>query len=122
MAHAINWFEIPATDLERAKKFYSEVMQIEMEVQDMMGIKMAIFPMDEGDICGALCQGEMFTPSQTGTVVYLNCGDDLTPHISRVEAAGGKVVVPKTLITEEIGYFAVFTDTEGNNVAMHSIG
>lgn len=122
MAHTINWFEIPAANLDRAKKFYSEVMQIEMPVQEIMGIKMAFFPMEEGEVSGSLCEGEMFTPSKTGTVVYLNCGDDLSLQLSRVEAAGGKIVVPKTLITEEIGYFAVFTDTEGNNIAFHSKG
>ena len=34
----------------------------------------------------------------------------------------GKVLIPKTHITDEIGYMAFFEDTEGNVVAMHSQG
>ena len=121
MANSINWFEIPATDLQRAKKFYSAVMEIEMPEQEISGMKMAFFPYEEGDVSGALVEGEMFKPSADGAVVYLNCGEDLSPYLSRVETAGGKVVMPRTLVTEEIGSIAMFIDSEGNRIALHSL-
>ncbi|MFA8342640.1 MAG: VOC family protein [Rhodothermaceae bacterium] len=122
MANVVNWFEIPAKDLQRAKKFYSEVFDVEMSEHEMQGFKMAFFPMEENEIGGGLCEGEGYEPSKTGVKVYFNCGDDLSVQLSRVEAAGGEIVMPKTLITEEIGYMAFINDTEGNGVAFHSKG
>ncbi len=122
MGNAINWFEIPAEDFSRAIKFYSEVLQVEMPVQKMMGIEMAFFPMDPGDrsVGGAVVYGEEYQPGRNGVLIYLNGGEDLDDPLSRVEKAGGKIVTPKTLINEEIGYFAIFWDSEGNRVALHS--
>ncbi len=120
MANAINWFEIPAANFDRAKKFYSEVLDAELPVNEMMNVKMAFFPMERGSVGGAVCAGEGYTPSTDGAKIYLNGGEDLSAPLSRVEAAGGKVVMPKTKISDEIGYFAIFMDTEGNQVAFHS--
>jgi predicted enzyme related to lactoylglutathione lyase len=55
-------------------------------------------------------------------MAYLNGGDNLKPILGRVEKSGGKIVIPKTEITPEIGCFSVFEDTEGNHVALHSKG
>ena len=121
MANAINWFEIPVTDIERASNFYSQVLDAELQKQEVMGTQMAFLPMGGQDgVGGALCQSEMHKPSQEGAVVYLNGGTDLSNPLSRVENAGGKVVMPKTKISDEIGYMAFFTDTEGNKLAFHS--
>lgn len=121
MANAINWFEIPADDFDRAKNFYSKVFDAELAAQDMAGTKMAFLPTEgEGAVGGAVCTGEMHKPSPAGAVLYLNGGDDLSTPLSRVEEAGGKVTMPKTKISDEIGYMAFFTDTEGNNLAFHS--
>ncbi len=121
MANIINWFEIPATDFDRAVKFYSEVLGGEIQQQEMMGTKMGFLPMEgEGGVGGAICAGENYKPSSDGAKLYLNGGEDLSLQLSRVEAAGGKVIMPKTKITDEIGYMAFFIDTEGNNVAFHS--
>ena len=124
MANALNWFEIPAANFERATKFYSKIFQIEMPVNNMGGINMAFFPGDgmKGEVSGAVCFGEMYQPSDSGTMVYLNGGADLAKVLGRVEGAGGKVVVPKTKINDEVGYFAIFMDSEGNRVALHSMG
>lgn len=121
-ANAINWFEIPAKDINRAMKFYETVFDIKMEVMDMMGMKMSGFPYEPmgGKVGGALVQGEMHKPGMDGTVIYMNANPDLAPALSRVEKAGGKVLMPKTQITPEIGYMAFFVDTEGNRMAMHS--
>jgi predicted enzyme related to lactoylglutathione lyase len=122
MANAINWFEIPTNDFDRAKKFYSEILASNIEEMDMGGFKMGMLPAGEGGIGGAIVKGEGCVPSENGTMVYLNAGADLAPILTRIEEAGGKVVMPKTMITEEIGYMATFTDTEGNRVALHSQG
>lgn len=123
-SNSLNWFEIPATDLERAKKFYSKVFAVEMSpVQEMTGIKMISFPMEmgSGKVSGALVKSEMHKPSsEGGAVLYLNANPSIQEVIGRVEAAGGKVVMPKTQISPEIGYMAFFTDSEGNRVGLHA--
>ena len=120
MANAINWFEIPASNFDRAKNFYSSIFATEMATDTIMGNQMAFFTTTDGGVGGAVCQGEAYKPSAEGTVPYLNGGNDLAPVLDRVEAAGGKVVLPKTQISEEIGYMAIFFDTEGNKIALHS--
>ncbi len=120
MANAINWFEIPAANFERARSFYCTVFAADLPVENMMGIQMAFLPADRQSVGGAICAGEGYKPSADGAKIYLNGGEDLSEPLSRVEKAGGKVVVPKTKISDEIGYFAVFIDTEGNQVAFHS--
>jgi predicted enzyme related to lactoylglutathione lyase len=120
MSNAVNWFEIPVTDLARAKSFYSAVLQGEVREESMSGRAMAILPYGEGGVGGALVSGGPDLPSPQGTVVYLNAGDDLDGALARVEAAGGKVLMGKTRISEDIGSIARFVDTEGNRVALHS--
>jgi hypothetical protein len=120
MANAINWFEIPAANYERATKFYATVLGVELPQNELMGKKMSFLPMSDGGIGGAVCYGEGYKPSVDGVLPYLNGGSDLNNYLTRVEPAGGKVVTPKTKITDEIGYFAIFMDTEGNKIAFHS--
>lgn len=122
MQNMINWFEIPAADFNRAVKFYNAVMDTNIEGMEMGGSMMGMFPLaqDAPGVGGAIVSGEMYTPSGDGTKVYLYCPNDLQPFLDRVEPNGGQVIVPKTLITEDIGYFAMFVDTEGNVVALHS--
>jgi predicted enzyme related to lactoylglutathione lyase len=123
-SNALNWFEISATDIDRAKKFYEEILGIEMEVQEMMGMKMAYFPADmmNGKVGGGLVESPYHTPSAQGARIYLNGNPDLAVALDKVEAAGGQVAMPKTKISDEIGYMANFMDTEGNLVALHSNG
>ena len=122
MASAINWFEIPASDIERAAKFYGTIFDTTLSIGEATpGFKMAMFPAEEGT-GGALLHGDGYTPSsREGTVVYLNGGDDLSNVLNRVEGAGGQVTMPKTAIGEH-GFVAFFTDTEGNKVGLHSVG
>lgn len=122
MQNMINWFEIPAADISRAKKFYQSVLDCEMNETEMFGTKMAFLPGDGSNVSGAIVQGEDYAPASQGTLIYLNGGDNLDNALSKVEAAGGKVIVPKTQISPEMGYFAIFFDTEGNKMALHSIG
>ncbi|MPQ47534.1 VOC family protein [Marinifilum sp. N1E240] len=120
--HAFTWVEIPVTDFERAKKFYSKIFDFEMPQEQMGKDLMGFFQYDfeNGGVGGAIVKGEMYKPGNTGTMAYLDGGADLNIVLNRIEDAGGKVQVPKTQITPEIGFFAIFSDTEGNRVALHS--
>lgn len=118
--NSLNWFEIPVSDIKRAKSFYEKVFNIEMYGESMMG--MAYFPMEPGNgkASGGLVQGDGYKPSLDGSKIYLNANPDMSEALGRVEAAGGKITMPKTKISDEIGYMAFFVDTEGNGMAMHS--
>jgi uncharacterized protein len=121
MTNAINWFEIPAADFNRAKKFYETVLAVEM-LMPFPGMKYAMFPADmqSGGIGGGLVEEQGYEPSQTGALVYLNGGEDLDGPLSKVEAAGGRIILPKTSLGDN-GFMAQFIDTEGNKVAFHSM-
>lgn len=115
------WFEIPVVDMARAVKFYDAVLATQLQVQKDTAVPMAMFPGDEGyGSAGALIQMPALKPGANGTIVYLNGGEDLQPALDRVEPAGGRVLVKKTLINESVGYFAVFLDTEGNRLGLFS--
>ena len=120
--NSLNWFEIPATDIHRAKKFYEEIFGIEMIHMSMMGMEMAAFPSEPGNgkASGCLCQSPFHKPSQDGSIIYLNANPDMSSILAKVEAAGGKIAMPKTSISPEIGNMAFIIDTEGNRVALHS--
>jgi predicted enzyme related to lactoylglutathione lyase len=122
--NTLNWFEIPVTDFDRAKKFYETVFGISMYVMDFGGFKMGMFPSEPGNgkLTGAIVKGEWYKPSQDGTLVYLNANPDLQIALDKIEAAGGKVLRPKTQISPEYGNMAMFIDTEGNRLALHSNG
>ena len=120
--NSINWFEIPVTDISRAKSFYETIFGIEMPQREMMGMQMAFFPTEDmnGKVSGSLIQGPMHKPSADGAKLYLNGNPDLAGVLAKVEPAGGKVVMPKTKISDEIGFMAFFIDLEGNTMALHS--
>ena len=121
-ANSLNWFEIPATDIKRAKQFYEAIFGIQMEQQEMMNMKMAFFPYQpqSGKASGALCESDYHKPSMDGAIIYLNGNPDLKTVLDKIESAGGRVIMPKTQITPEIGYMAFFVDSEGNRLALHS--
>jgi predicted enzyme related to lactoylglutathione lyase len=122
-ANALNWFEIPAKDITRAKKFYENIFATKMEdMPEMMGMKMTSFPaeMGNGKVSGAIAQSDMHKPSTDGAVVYLNANPSIQNVLDRIEKAGGKVVMPKTQISPEIGHMAFFIDSEGNKVGLHA--
>lgn len=122
--NVISWFEIPVANLERAVAFYERIMATKLTPDDSFpGMKMAVFPHDKGDgVSGALFQFEQARPHADGVRIYLNGGNDLGLILARVEAAGGAIVMPKTLIREDIGHIGMFSDTEGNIVGLHSMG
>lgn len=122
--NALNWFEIPVNDTARAKKFYETVFAIQMDTREIRGMEKTFFPGDpqsgSGKVSGALVKGGNFRPSAEGAVVYLNANPVIQTVIDRIEKAGGKITMPKTLISKEIGYMAFFSDSEGNAVALHA--
>jgi predicted enzyme related to lactoylglutathione lyase len=118
--NALNWFEIPVTEVDRAKKFYEAIFDITMQSIDMMGMQMAMFPSQSPKSGGALVKSPNHVPSTTGSIIYLNGNPNLQNVLDKVEAAGGKVTMPKMLIDEQTGHMAFFIDTEGNLVGLHS--
>lgn len=125
MEHAISWFEIPATDLNRATAFYETIFGLKLTVFDTPNLKMRMFPIDNmmTGVGGAVVDsGGFHKPSATdGPLIYLNGNPDVQLILDKVEAAGGTIMVPKTQISPEFGYMAVIIDTEGNRIAFHSV-
>jgi predicted enzyme related to lactoylglutathione lyase len=125
MKNAISWFEIPSTDLARAQKFYETIFGITLNQLDVANIKMRMFPLDDmmNGVGGAIVyNAEFYKPSTTdGPLIYLNGNPDVQIILDKIESAGGKILVPKTQISPEYGYMAVFLDTEGNRIALHSV-
>jgi predicted enzyme related to lactoylglutathione lyase len=121
MNNVISWFDIPVTDLQRAKAFYENVLKVSFKDEDMGGFQLAVFNAEEGAVSGMLVLGEQYQPSASSTVVYFNGGDDLSIPLERAVKHGGSVIVPKTPIHDgECGYFALFLDSEGNRVGLYS--
>ena len=125
MENAISWFEIGTTDLDRATKFYETIFGVKLAPLDLDNIKMRMFPLDDmmKGVGGALVHTNGFhKPSSTdGPLIYLNGDPDLQNVLDKVEAAGGKIMVPKTEISPEYGFMAVFIDSEGNRIGLHSV-
>jgi uncharacterized protein len=123
--NAVSWFEIPTQDIDRAAKFYETIFNIFLIPLDVQQLKMRMFPIENpmNGVGGALCYNkEFYKPSTTdGPLIYLNANPDVQNVLDKIEGAGGKIVVPKTQISPEYGYMAVFLDTEGNRVALHSV-
>ena len=118
MNNAINWFEIPAVDFERAVGFYDMLFDKPLRREDFMGVPHGIFPADEGAVAGAVVFNPNYQTSKTGTVIYLNARNDLDGVLSRLEQAGGTLVMPKTAIGPQ-GHIAIMLDTEGNQIGLH---
>lgn len=123
----VNWFELPVTDMDRAVKFYNAVFNIEISIHEMGPLVMGWFPFTEaqnspGAAGSLVLHKEAYIPSSDkGALIYFSSRTgNLEDELSRIEAAGGKILQPKTQISEEYGYMALFLDTEGNRVALHS--
>lgn len=120
MKQVINWFEIPTTDFDRALIFYEQLFVTKLQREDHDDIKIGIFPRDTPGPSGAICNKPQLKPSTDGTLIYLDAGADVTPLLARAAAFGGKIVLDKTLIREDIGHIGMFLDTEGNLIGVHA--
>ena len=123
--NAVSWFEIPTEDINRAQQFYEAVFNIQMTVLDLPQVQMRLFPIENPavNIGGALTfNTQYYKPSATdGVLVYLNANPDVQLVLDKIEAAGGKIAMPKTEISPEYGFMAMFIDTEGNRIALHAV-
>ncbi len=120
MKNLVSIVEIPTSSFPRAVKFYESLLDISIEEIDMQGTRMGLFPGDGEAVNVAIIHGADYKPSDHGTLAYLNGGADLQAVLDKVEPNGGKVIVPKTEISPEAGFFAMFLDSEGNKIGLHS--
>lgn len=119
--NALNWFEIFTNDLAKATEFYNTILTSSLIPSEMEGCRMAIFPCDpDKGVGGALTQMEGCKPGAGGTLVYLNVEGDLDGVLSRIPAAGGKVIKERFDISPH-GFIGIFSDPEGNVVGLHSM-
>lgn len=118
-ANPVNWFEIPVNDIAKAKTFYESILEIELTESEMGPKKMAWFPMEMGAAgsTGSLVEGDGYTPSHEGSLVYLHV-DQIDPTLEKIDASGGKTLMPRMSIGQH-GFIAHFEDCEGNRVALH---
>jgi predicted enzyme related to lactoylglutathione lyase len=116
----VNWFEIPASDLARAKRFYEQVFGVSLSSMEMGPAKMELFPMDPDTpgSAGALITTDGYTPSHEGSVVYFSV-EDIDGTLGKAGEAGGKMLVPKTSIGEH-GFIGMCEDSEGNRIGLHT--
>jgi predicted enzyme related to lactoylglutathione lyase len=114
------WFEIPATDFDRAVGFYEKVFQTQLRTADMGGSRLGVFPYEEPGMSGCVIRGEGYRPSGDGSVIYFEAKGALDGPLARAVEAGGKVALPKTALPPGMGFFAHFIDSEGNRVGLHS--
>jgi hypothetical protein len=122
MTNAINWFEIPVADMDRAQAFYEKVLGRKLKREDFGGETMAVFPYDEPASGGCLIAGgQRAAGSGSGIRIYLDCMPGIDAALSRVVAAGGQIVAPKTALPTDMGFFAHLRDTEGNEVGLHAL-
>jgi hypothetical protein len=120
MNNLISIVEIPTADFSRAVGFYQTILNVSIEEVNMDGIQMGVLPGNSETVNVVLVKGNDYKPTTNGAVLYLNAGNDLQPMLEKVEQHGGQVIVPKTEINPEIGYFALFIDPEGNKMGLHS--
>lgn len=116
----VSIFEIPATDISRAIEFYQAILDIQIEKMEMPGFEMGLLPYEDQTVIGVIMKGEGFEPSANGVTIYLNGGENLQVVLDKVEKSGGKIIVPKTPHADESGFFALFLDSEGNKLGLHS--
>jgi uncharacterized protein len=122
--NVVGWFELPVGNMERAIKFYEKVLDLKIERHTMGDLDMGWFPTSpqgSGAMGSLVYMPEFYTPGSQGPLIYFTAhSGDLTNELGRVEAAGGKILQAKKMISEDIGYMGLFTDSEGNRVAIHS--
>jgi hypothetical protein len=120
MNNVVSIIEVPVTDLQRAIQFYQAFLQVNIEQVEMGDTQMGLIPNEVGTVNAVLVKGNDYVPTTEGAVIYWNAGKDLQIMLERIEKNGGKVIVPKTEISPEMGFFALFIDTEGNKLGLHS--
>ena len=116
----ISIFEIPALDISRAIEFYQAILGINIEQMEMPGMEMGVFPYEGQAVTGVILKEEGFQPSSSGVTIYLNGGENLQVILDEVVKNRGEIITPKTAHADESGFFAIFLDSEGNRIGLHS--
>jgi uncharacterized protein len=116
----VNWFEIPVSDMYRAKDFYEFVFNLTLEIHESPFLFTAWFPMDDKapGAGGALVQTVSFTPARDGVLIYFSV-EDIEATLKKIMEKGGTLLQPKTAIGE-YGFIGYFLDSEGNRIGLHS--
>jgi predicted enzyme related to lactoylglutathione lyase len=120
--NAINWFEIPVTQLDRAQQFYETLLQAPLRREVMGPQTLAVLPYNpESGVGGALLlSATARAPGSGGVLVYLNAGRQLAPALTRLAEAGGRIVTPRVDLPDGMGAFVHFEDSEGNVLGLHA--
>jgi predicted enzyme related to lactoylglutathione lyase len=117
---AVNWFEIPTADLDRATLFYQNLLSVALRREVFASDPMSIFPSAQKGVGGALVQRSHQQPSTGGALLYLNCDSGIAAALTRLAATGeGAVILPETELPNGIGWIAIVRDSEGNCVGLH---
>lgn len=121
MRKLISWFDIPTSNFDRAVKFYQNVLNVVLGIVDCDGSKMGCFPDDGLNVTGCIFYSPDYKPSKDGVIINFYCEGDLNIFLKKVELNGGITITPKTkIMVEGRGYFALFSDTEGNRLGVYS--
>ncbi len=114
------WFEIPAADFERAATFYETIFDTKLDRESFGGPKMGVFRYDRPKVSGCVMEAPERAGKDNGTIIYLNCTGHLDAVVSRVEAAGGKLLTPRIDLPPGMGAYFHIRDSEGNRVGVHA--
>ena len=108
--------EIPAEDTGRARNFYGELFgwKFADEIPGFEGYHMFSTPVGDAGMAGAIGKRGEMAPEKVRSYVHVDSIDD---SLSKVTALGGTVVEPKAEVPG-MGWYAVFADTEGNELAL----
>lgn len=120
--NAVNWFEIPALDLERAFSFYSTILNNNVRKGTFGNADIILFnvPFNTGEaVGGSIVVRQDLKPTTDGGIIYLNAFGKLSDAVSKVENAGGKVIIP-FMDLGKFGYSAIIVDSEGNKIGLLS--
>lgn len=120
MHNIVTFIDIPSRDFGRAVDFYSQVFGYEIHAADVMGTQMGFFPSDWKNASAAIVYGPQYATSSEWVLVYLNALDKMDEILEKISTHWGQVLMPKTFVSDEVGYVAIFLDTEGNKLALHS--
>lgn len=114
--NAAVWFEIPVSDMARAKAFYAAVLGAELTDHDGGPNPMAVFPaLDDGSVTGHLYPGRPAAPG-TGSTIHLAVPELLEDAMERWAEHGGEVVSP--VISIPAGRFVYCLDPDGNSIGL----
>lgn len=121
--HAINWFEIPVTDMTRSIAFYERLLGITLRREPCSGLDFAVFPCTDNPdaVKGALMAVDKAPANTDGVIIYLNAGKSLNAVLARLDACGGKLLTPRVVLPDNMGCFAHIADPDGHRIGLHAL-